>query len=116
MNQEEHKWLGKISHVNVGFGGYQGSQFGISFTLEGEYGVGDFWGGWGPDITWSKNCQWTEADRQTDISKAFWRLALLMQEAKVDDANKLVGIPVEITSNGRMGGTLKSWRILTEVL
>lgn len=112
----EEKWLGKIASCSIGFGGYQNSQFGISFHLSGRFEVGDFWGAWGPDIKWSPNCKWTEAERQGQIGDAFWRLAMLMQEAKVDDFKKLAGVPIEITSEGGMGGRLKSWRVLTEVL
>jgi hypothetical protein len=37
----------------------------------------------------------------------------LLKEAKVDSVDKLKGKPVEVTFEGN---TLKSWRILTEVL
>lgn len=113
---DERKWLGKIESCNIGSGGYQDAQFGISFVLGGTYHVGDFWGAWGPDIEHSPRCQWTDAERHAGLEKAFWRLALLMKDAKVTDFRKLVGVPIEVTSTGGLGGTLKSWRILTEVL
>jgi len=37
----------------------------------------------------------------------------LLKEAKVDNVDKLKGIPVEVTFDGMM---LKEWRVLTEVL
>lgn len=113
MNRVE-KYLGKIAAITIGLGGYQGVQFGISFSLEGQgQGVGDFWGAWGPEIKCTEHCKWTEADRRKQVADAFIRLAELMVKAKVMDAAKLKGIPVEVTIEGN---ALHSWRILEEVL
>jgi hypothetical protein len=111
----ERKELGKIASVRIGSGGYQEAMYGVSFELSfgGCSGCGDFWGGWGPDITVTAHTKWTEADRQAQIQSAFWRLALLMQDAKVTDAAKLKGVPIEVTTENN---GLKSWRILKEVL
>lgn len=109
------KYLGKISAIRIGSGGYQDAMFGISFELsfDGSSGIGDFWGAWGAGIKNTASCKWAESDRQEQLADAFWRLAKLMQEAKVNDFTKLAGVPVEVEIEGN---TLKSWRVLTEVL
>lgn len=109
------KYLGKIARVYIGEGGYQDSMFGISFSLSFDTGssIGDFWGAWGPRIECTAHCKWTDADRRSQIADAFWRLAKLMHDAKVQDAAKLAGVPVEVEIEGNI---LKSWRVLTEVL
>jgi hypothetical protein len=40
----ENKWLAKITRAEFGKGGYQDAMVGFSFSFEGAYGVGDFWG------------------------------------------------------------------------
>ncbi len=109
------KYLGKIASVVIGDGGYQDAMFGVSFQLsfDGSSGVGDFWGAWGTGIDCTERCKWTEAERQQQVAEAFWKLAKLMRDAKVSDAAKLKGVPIEVEIEG-MG--LKSWRVLTEVL
>lgn len=104
--------LGRIKKVRIGSGGYQGAMFGVSFELGGEaWGVGDFWGRWCGDP--SDGAQWTLEDQTKDYGEVMRRLAALMADAKVNDAVKLVGAPVEVTFNGN---ALKNWRILTEVI
>lgn len=107
--------LGRISALRIGLGGYQDVMFGISVNLGGDsWGVTDFKGFWSPaHMKRSDGAQWTEADRKAAILEAFLWLDQLMKNAKVTDANKLVGIPVEVTFDNMM---LKSWRVLTEVL
>jgi hypothetical protein len=109
------KHLGKIASIRIGGGGYQDVMFGIAFQLSfgGAGVVGDFWGAWGPSIKHDERCQWTEDDRQKQLASAFWRLANVMQQAKVDDVAKLAGVPVEVEIESL---SLKSWRVLTEVL
>jgi len=105
--------LGRIASVKFGLGGYQDSQIGLSFTLEGQgWGVGDFYGGWSTSID-SKGAQWTEADRNARYAETLRYLNKLLVEAKKEDVNGLRGIPVEVTFDRNI---LKSWRILTEVL
>lgn len=104
--------LGKIQNVKFGFGGYQDAMIGISFTLEGSgWGVCDFWGQW--SIERSKNAQWTEEDRLRDIGKTGMRIAELLKKSKVQSIDKLKDKPIEVTFENM---TLKSWRILEEVL
>jgi hypothetical protein len=104
--------LGKISRASFGRGGYQEAMIGISFSLEGDgWGVCDFWGDW--SLKRSGNEKWTEEDRFTNIGKVVMRLNALMVDAKVDDVNGLVGVPVAVEFDGMK---LVSWRILTEVL
>ncbi len=109
------KHLGKISNVTIGTGGYQDAMFGISFTLsfDGCSAVSDFWGAWGPGIEWSDRCKWTEADREKQIADSFWRLAKIMEAAKVSEFRKLEGVPIEVELDGM---AMKSWRVLKEVL
>ena len=112
MNKE----LGKITQAYFGYGGYQDSMIGLSLTFEGKsgWGCGHFVGDWSTNaITWSKSCKWTEADRDKNFAKTVREIDTILDKAKVDCVEKLVGIPVEATFEGN---TLKDWRILEEVL
>jgi len=104
--------LGKIQSVKFGSGGYDDAMFGISFTLGGDsWGVGDFKGQWSGDPI--RGAEWTKEDRQERFGEIMVWIMELMATAKVNDITRLAGIPVEVTFDGN---TLKSWRILTEVL
>jgi len=104
--------IGKINSVRIGHGGYQDAMIGITFDLGGKgWGIGDHWGAW--SIERSDYCEWTEEDRIDQLGKIFMRINELLKKSKVDDVNKLKNIPVEVTIEGN---TLKSWRILEEVL
>jgi hypothetical protein len=111
------KSLGKITSARFGAGGYQDAMIGLSIGLS--YGtcceVSDFIGGsWRPSvISCDKYSRWTEKDRDDGFSKMVREIDLILSDAKVGDVARLVGKPVEITTGGN---TLKSWRILTEVL
>lgn len=107
--------LGKIKAIRVGLGGYQDVMFGVSFDLGGEgWGCTDFKGMWSPShMERSEHAKWTETDRREQILESFLWLDKLMFEAKVRDANKLVNVPIEAIF---VSNTIKSWRILTEVL
>ena len=108
------KHIGKIERVSFGYGGYQDAQFGISVTLSsGCLAVGDFKGTWSLDIEHTEHCKWTEADRDKQYAELCRFVNRLMKDAKVKSVEKLKDVPVEWTSEGN---TLKSWRILTEVL
>lgn len=111
MTPQEVK-IGKIAKVSFGFGGYQDACIGVSFTLSGpSWGVGDFWGDWA--IERSEYCKWTQEDRIRKLGETVMRLNALLKDAKVESVDALKNIPVEATFEDR---TLKSWRILTEVL
>lgn len=106
------KKLGKINRVKFGSGGYDDAMFGITFELGGQgWGVGDFWGTWTGDP--SPYAKWTKEDQLRIRGETMGKIMDLMQKAKVNDLNKLQGVPVEITFESM---TLKSWRILEEVL
>ena len=107
--------LGKIESVSFGLGGYQGAMLGLHVTLSnGGWGVGDSRANWDAEqIKWSKHTQWTEEDRDGWYSEIMRYVSKLLKDAKVDSVDKLKGKPVEVTFEGK---TLKSWRILTEVL
>lgn len=104
---------GKIQSIRLGMGGYQDAMFGFSFTLGGKegWGVSDFLGTWAhePD----KHTKWTLEDRNRIFLEHLLRVKKLMEEAGINDFTKLKGIPIEATFEDM---TLKSWRIMTEVL
>lgn len=107
--------LGKIDYVSFGHGGYQDAQFGISFGFSFDgCGVSDFWGFWDYElIKHSEHCKWTEEERAKKASELLPKISKLLKQAKVRNVQDLKGKPVEITFEG---DTLKSWRILEEVL
>jgi len=106
------KELGKIENVYYGLGGYQDAMLGISFQLSfGSCGTGDFWGYW--DLERTEHCKWTEEDRLKFHGENTMRIGQLLKDAKVYKVEDLVGIPIEVTSEGM---NMKSWRVLTEVL
>lgn len=109
----EEKKLGKITEVHCGIGGYNDAMVGYNFTLQGkDWGVCTPWNGhWCTQR--SPNAVWVEEDRLRDLGKAFMDLAQLLEKADKLDVKDLVGVPVEATFEGM---TLKSWRILEEVL
>jgi len=111
----ERKELGKIENVRFGIGGYQDAQIGIYFTFSGK--------GWGvnsSECAWDKNiikrseyCKWTEGERSELYSEIVRFISDTLFDAKVDYIEKLKGIPVEVTFENN---TIKSWRVLKEVL
>lgn len=106
------KELGKIEKITLGGGGYQDAMFGVSVALSfGGSGVGDFRGNWSKYP--GERAQYTEAEWEAEHAKTYAWLRDLMRSAKVDDFTKLRGIPVEVEFEGN---TLKSWRVLSEVL
>jgi hypothetical protein len=104
--------IGKINSISFGHGGYQDAMIGVTFDLGGKaWGVGDFWGTW--SMKRSESCQWTEADRIKILGETVMKLNKLLEEAKVSDLKDLKDVPVEVSFENN---TLKSWRILTEVI
>ena len=109
------KKLGKIRDASFGLGGYHGAMLGLHVTLEGN--------GWRCCATksaWdmslikhSASCNWTEQERYEQYSNIMRYLSALLAAAKVQCVQKLIGIPVEAEFEN---GTLKQWRVLTEVL
>jgi hypothetical protein len=112
----EEKFLGKITTVDFGFGGYQDAMIGVSFTLESDkdhWGCGDFKGWWGTDIKVDKHTKWSEEDRNKSYSDVVRFINKLLVEAKKRHLHELKGVPVEVIFEDMK---LKSWRILTEVI
>lgn len=106
------KKLGKISAVRFGWGGYQDAQFGISFSISGDgWGWHDFWGFWGSAP--SVSAQWSQSDQIRHFGETALRIRDILVQAKKRDVSELVGIPVEITTDGL---STQAWRVLTEVL
>lgn len=104
--------LGKIKTAQFGWGGYNESMVGVTFDLGGAgWGVGDHWGAWGTERT--EYCKWTEDERLRQLGEVCMRLAALLKAAKVEHVANLPGTPVEVTFEGN---TLKSWRVLEEML
>lgn len=111
-NKTERKKLGKITLFQFGFGGYQDAQIGVSIDISGEgWGVGDFWGMWSRKP--NSFCKWTVKDQDEEHAKLVRRIQKLLEDAKKTHIGQLVGLPVEVTFQDN---TLKSWRILKEVL
>lgn len=104
--------LGKIKYVRIGYGGYQDAMFGIDFTLGGEsWGVGDFWGMWASDP--GSNAQWTKEDQIKRYGETMDRIRKLCDDANVKVVDKLKDVPIEVELENM---TLKSWRVLREVI
>lgn len=111
------KYLGKITQVSFGLGGYQDVQFGLTVTLEGQgIGTNTFIGGaW--DYSFMKEpgegARWTEEDRTKIMLDMLKTLSCLLKDAKVNSVEQLKNKPVEMVFENN---TLKDWRILKEVL
>jgi len=90
-------------------------QFGLTVVLSfnGKGCVDFIEGGWGEDIWVDKYTKWTEEDRSNKRVEMIKKINKLLKDAKVKTIDELQDKPIEITNEGL---TLKSWRILTEVL
>lgn len=75
------------------------------------WGCGKFDGQWG--IERSDGAKWTEDDRIRTLGEMCMRLKNILEKAKVQHVDQIVGIPVEVSFDGM---TLKEWRVLEEVL
>lgn len=110
------KKLGKIEKVSFGLGGYQSTQLGLQVELKfEEHSVcGDSIGFWDAEtVKHNEHCQWSEEDRDKEYAKTLRFVSKLLKDAKVPTVDRLKGVPVEVTLENR---SLKSWRILTEVV
>lgn len=106
------KELGTIQKASFGWGGYQDVMMGLTVQLGGpSWGVSDHRGMWGQDRT--EHCKWTEESRLKQLGEAVMWLRNILRDAKKMDVSQLAGTPVEATFDG---GSLVSWRVLTEVL
>ena len=106
---EIRKEIGKIERIELA---EEDGRIGIWFTLSGKgWGCGDFWGDWSTPR--SAHTSWTEDDRRKNLGGALMRLVKLFEDAKVNSLSALIGKPIEAAF---WDGSLKTWRILTEVL
>ena len=109
-------FLGKIESIK--FGLFDHSKLGliIDFKFNLCCGVSDITNLiWDPEsVKVDKYTNWTESDRDKKLAEIMRYISKLLSEAKVDDITKLAGKPVEVTIDEF--NSLKSWRILTEVL
>jgi hypothetical protein len=115
------KHLGKIESVKFGHVGYQGAMLGIAFTFKFDesFGIGTDRCAWDAEqVEWTETCQWTEEQRSKQYDEIMRYISKLLKDAKCSDINELKGKPVELEFEGKsvLGGQLKDWRILTEVL
>jgi len=114
---EERKELGKIDRFDVGIGGYQDAMLGIhiTFTGGGGWGINTSMSTWSPSmIKITEHTKWTEVERSQHFDEIMRFIDETLSKAKVRYTHQLRGIPVEITFDDKE--TLKSWRVLTEVL
>lgn len=107
------KRIGKIQGISFGFGGYDDAMVGVSVTLGSDkdcWGVGDFKGTW---ATRSDGAKWTVADQVKIWGDTVLWVRDILSEAKKKSIEDLKGVPVEVTFED---DTIKSWRVLTEVV
>ena len=105
---------GFIGVATFGFGGYQGAQFGLTLGFYGPgWSVSTFAGPWARPPR--DGDDWTEVDQSAAWAKACILLRETLQAAKKKDVAELEGVPVECVFEEGMH-TLKSWRVLTEVI
>lgn len=111
----ERKELGKITAARMGFGGYQDAMVGLTIAIGGNgWAVhAPFVGAWADSIKPGHGAEWNETHRERNRAQAMIMLERTLVDAKKRDVSELVGTPVEVTFEGM---TLKSWRVLTEVL
>lgn len=109
------KYLGKIKEVYFGLGGYNEAMLGIhlTFSFNGKE-VCFTEGGWDYNrIKHSEHSKWIEEDRKNDYYEAMIYISDLLKQCNVTDIKDLKNKPVEVEI---LDNSLKSWRILTEVL
>lgn len=107
-------FLGKIESIKFGL---NNSRIGLFYTLSFNSctEVQSSNAVWDPQsIQVTEYTKWTEDDRDRGLAQLMRYISKLLSEAKVDDVTKLAGKPIELTINKH--NSLKSWRILTEVL
>jgi hypothetical protein len=112
----DFKELGKIQRFDVGIGGYQDAMLGVHITLGGSgWGVSTDMCTWSPArIPIGKYTKWTEKDRSKRFDEVMRFIDKTLSEAKVMRTQDLIGVPIEATFEEHR--TIKSWRILKEVL
>ena len=107
-------FLGKIESIKFGL---SDSRIGLFYTLTFDKCCGTQSSNavWDPEqVEVTEGTKWTEDDRDMELAQLMRYISKLLSEAKVDDITKLAGKPVEVTIDEF--NSLKSWRILTEVL
>lgn len=81
----------------------------LSEGMDGEFVI--FGGTWESRSQYAK---FSEEEWKESHLKSYFKLMVIMKDAKVKDIQGLVGKPVEITFDSK--NALYSWRVLTEVL
>ena len=109
------KYLGKISNVKFGIGGYNNGELGLHLSFSfGCRGISTSKSYWDCNkVKYSEYCKWSEEDRSNGYDEIMRFLSDTLNDAKCNAVDELLNKPVELTFDGNL---LKSWRILTEVL
>lgn len=110
------KLLGKIYSISYGLGGHNDVQFGLTVELKGiTWSTIDFIEVWDYNHIKipSEYAKWTEEDRTDKLVALNRKISELLKITNVKTIDQLKNKPVEATFEN---GSLKSWRILTEVL
>ncbi len=108
----EKKEIGKIQLVEFGFGGYQDAMIGVTFRLGGlDWGVTDFKGFWRGDPT--EHTKWSREQQINDLGGMVLWFSQLLRDAGKTHLDQLHEVPIEATF---VNNSLRSWRILREVL
>jgi hypothetical protein len=113
------KVLGKISKVRFGIGGYQDMMLGlfIEFSADSWVVSDGSLAAWDSTIVPHRDHhKWTELARDAHFAAIMRKISKLLNDAKVQDINDLVGKPVELTFDTGGVGALQGWRLLTEVI
>ncbi len=112
---DTQKTLGKITAAYFGISGYQGCEIGLFLAFSaGHIGCSFSKSAWDAQrIECSKHAKWTEADRIKSYDEIVRYVSKVLADAKRENVAQLVGVPVELEFDCN---TLKSWRVLTEVL
>ena len=107
----EEKLLGKIDFVE--FGLYPDRPFMYGLILGFSFPACVVMDGGKYTVNISKDCRWTEAERQEAITKQAEFISGILSDAKCNYVSELKNKPVEVTIQNK---TFKGFRILTEVM
>jgi len=109
------KYLGKISSVHFGLGGYQEAMLGLHLCFEFDgSGICTTHSAWDYHmIEHTEYCKWTEQSRLDNYAEIMIKVSKLLHDAKVRHISDLKGVAVEVRLDGN---SFYDFRILTEVL
>ena len=107
--------LGKITSVKFGLCGHNEDEIGLKLSFSSAGKVVSFNKSYYDthQVEHTSRCEWSPEDRVNAHNATIEYVSKLLNDAGVDDINKLVNKPVELTFDAN---DLQEWRILTEVL